>query len=128
MSREQGRGPRGKPFLLAELLAWIRRTGRIAGRRRGWRTRLWGRTLVTALPYLWLLLFFLVPFLIVLKISVSEIQLAMPPYEPLVTWIRTTSSPQGQLRELRVPVGGLALLEFVPELDLTAGISTVFAC
>ncbi len=46
-----------------------------------------GRTLVTAVPYLWLLLFFLVPFLIVLKISVSEIRLAMPPYEPLFTWI-----------------------------------------
>ncbi len=46
-----------------------------------------GRTLVTAVPYLWLLLFFLVPFVIVLKISVSEIRLAMPPYEPLVSWV-----------------------------------------
>jgi putrescine transport system permease protein len=42
---------------------------------------------VVAAPYLWLLLFFLAPFLIVLKISVSEMQLAMPPYQPLVTWI-----------------------------------------
>ncbi|MCI0433780.1 MAG: ABC transporter permease subunit, partial [Gemmatimonadetes bacterium] len=50
-------------------------------------TRVGGRALVTAVPYLWLLLFFLVPFLIVLKISVSDIRLAMPPYEPLFTWI-----------------------------------------
>jgi putrescine transport system permease protein len=45
-----------------------------------------GRTLVTAVPYLWLLLFFLIPFVIVLKISFSETQISMPPYSPLVSW------------------------------------------
>ncbi|MGE0114293.1 MAG: ABC transporter permease subunit [Steroidobacteraceae bacterium] len=45
-----------------------------------------GRTAVIALPYLWLLLFFIVPFVIVLKISFSETQIAMPPYQPLVQW------------------------------------------
>jgi putrescine transport system permease protein len=35
---------------------------------------------VTSIPYLWLLLFFAVPFLIVLKISFSEAQIAMPPF------------------------------------------------
>lgn len=45
-----------------------------------------GQTLVTAIPYLWLLLFFLVPFVIVLKISFSTAQISMPPYEPLVHW------------------------------------------
>ncbi len=45
-----------------------------------------GRTLVTSVPYLWLLLFFLVPFVIVLKISFSSAQIAMPPYEPLLHW------------------------------------------
>jgi putrescine transport system permease protein len=44
----------------------------------------YGRTLVTAIPYLWLLLFFLVPFLIVLKISFAELQIAQPPYTPLL--------------------------------------------
>ena len=34
------------------------------------------------LPYIWLLLFFLAPFLIVFKISFSEIVVAMPPYIP----------------------------------------------
>ncbi|HXI47835.1 MAG TPA: putrescine ABC transporter permease PotH, partial [Steroidobacteraceae bacterium] len=39
-----------------------------------------------ALPYLWLLLFFVVPFVIVLKISFSDIDLAIPPYKPLLEW------------------------------------------
>ena len=45
-----------------------------------------GRSLVTAVPYLWLLLFFLIPFVIVLKISFSSSLIAMPPYEPLLHW------------------------------------------
>jgi putrescine transport system permease protein len=45
-----------------------------------------GRTAVVAVPYLWLLLFFLVPFVIVLKIAFSETQIAMPPYQPLLQW------------------------------------------
>jgi putrescine transport system permease protein len=45
-----------------------------------------GRTFVTAVPYLWLLLFFMVPFVIVLKISFSTAQVAMPPYAPLLHW------------------------------------------
>lgn len=39
--------------------------------------------LVVAVPYLWLLVFFLAPFLIVFKISLSEPALAMPPYQPV---------------------------------------------
>ncbi len=46
-----------------------------------------GSRLVIAVPYLWLLLFFLVPFLIVFKISFSEVQVAMPPYAPLFDWV-----------------------------------------
>ena len=42
-----------------------------------------GRTAVIAVPYLWLLLFFLIPFAIVLKLSVSEVAMAQPPYLPL---------------------------------------------
>ena len=41
------------------------------------------RTFVIALPYLWLLVFFLAPFAIVLKIALSEAVLARPPYAPL---------------------------------------------
>src|SRR3954468_18512201 len=45
-----------------------------------------GRDIVTAVPYVWLLLFFMVPFVIVLKISFSSAEIAMPPYAPLVHW------------------------------------------
>jgi len=40
--------------------------------------------LVVLAPYLWLLAFFLVPFLIVLKISLSQTAVAQPPYEPVL--------------------------------------------
>jgi putrescine transport system permease protein len=47
-----------------------------------------GRRLVIAVPYLWLLIFFLVPFLIVLKISFAEFSpLGRPPYEPVFRWL-----------------------------------------
>ncbi|HYG89610.1 MAG TPA: ABC transporter permease subunit [Azospirillum sp.] len=46
-----------------------------------------GRSLVTGVPYLWLVLFFLVPFLIVLRISLSEAVIAQPPYTPLFDWL-----------------------------------------
>jgi putrescine transport system permease protein len=41
---------------------------------------------VPAVPYLWLGLFFLVPFLIVLKISLSDPAVAQPPYKPVFDW------------------------------------------
>src|SRR5579862_2726988 len=40
--------------------------------------------LAVALPYAWLAAFFLLPFLIVLKISFSESAIAQPPYTPLL--------------------------------------------
>jgi putrescine transport system permease protein len=39
--------------------------------------------LVVRIPYLWLIVFFLVPFLIVLKISLSQTAIAQPPYTPV---------------------------------------------
>lgn len=47
--------------------------------------RLW-RSLVIALPYLWLLLFFLAPFAIVFKISFAEPIVAMPPFSAFFDW------------------------------------------
>ncbi|MBB6179938.1 ABC transporter permease subunit [Pseudorhizobium flavum] len=41
------------------------------------------RWLVVIIPYLWLLLFFAAPFLIILKISLSDTAIAMPPYLPV---------------------------------------------
>lgn len=51
------------------------------------RHRLGGRHAVIAAPYIWLLVFFLVPFLIVFKISFAEMQVAIPPYTDLVEWL-----------------------------------------
>jgi putrescine transport system permease protein len=44
----------------------------------------WGARSVLGLPYAWLLLFFMLPFLIVLKISVSEME--MVSFKSLITW------------------------------------------
>jgi putrescine transport system permease protein len=45
-----------------------------------------GRTAVISIPYVWLLLFFLIPFVIVLKIAFSDSRIGMPPYEPLLQY------------------------------------------
>ncbi len=44
------------------------------------------RWLVIAPPYLWMLLFFAIPFAIALKISFAHSLIAMPPYSSLVNW------------------------------------------
>jgi putrescine transport system permease protein len=45
-------------------------------------TRLWA----LSLPTIWLLIFFIIPFLIVFKISLSQATIASPPYLPLWQW------------------------------------------
>ena len=108
-------------------MAWIRALGPYrwaTGRLRGWGVT--GRTAVTSVPYLWLLLFFFVPFLIVLKISVSGIRLGMPPYDPLVTWAAA------QVMDLRINMANYSFLwedalyrnAYLNSL-LVAGVSTV---
>jgi len=51
----------------------------------GRRDRLW-RSFVIATPYLWLLLFFLIPFAIVLKISFADPLVAQPPFSAFFDW------------------------------------------
>lgn len=46
-----------------------------------------GRRLVIAIPYLWLALFFLVPFSIVLKISFAYSEVAIPPYSAIFQYV-----------------------------------------
>lgn len=43
----------------------------------------WGRLGVISVPFLWLALFFFVPFLVVFKISLAETAIAVPPYTDL---------------------------------------------
>jgi len=45
--------------------------------------RNWSARAILLLPYLWLVIFFLAPFVIVLKISMSQTALAQPPYVPI---------------------------------------------
>jgi putrescine transport system permease protein len=44
----------------------------------------WGRRLVILIPALWLALFFVVPCLLALKISLSQTAIAQPPYTPVL--------------------------------------------
>lgn len=60
------------------------------------------RLILIAIPYLWLLALFLIPFLIVVKISLSDAALARPPYFPQLDW----------------STGWQGFLEFLRELDL----------
>ncbi|MBC7907289.1 MAG: ABC transporter permease subunit [Rhodospirillaceae bacterium] len=92
----------------------------------GWQ-RLWGRRVVLGIPYVWLVAFFLVPLLIVGKISISEIAQAVPPYEPLLEFA------EGGLVAVRATFTNFTLL-FEDDLYVTAyfqsltiaGISTIF--
>ena len=45
------------------------------------------RWAVISVPYLWMLVFFAIPFLIVLKISFSKLAIAMPPYTPVLEFV-----------------------------------------
>lgn len=75
-------------------------TGNPLTRSAPWRATAWlfartgisGRTLVIAIPMLWLLVFFLVPFFVLGRISLAEAIIARPPYSAL--WER---GPDGTL-------------------------------
>jgi putrescine transport system permease protein len=45
-----------------------------------------GRSLVIAVPTLWLFVFFLIPFFVVAKISLSKAAISQPPFLPLYEW------------------------------------------
>jgi putrescine transport system permease protein len=81
-----------------------------------------GRALVPGLPFLWLALFFLVPFLIVLKISLSDPATAQPPYRPVLDL-------SAGLEGVRVFLSGLDLETFrtllADDLYLGAALSSL---
>ena len=87
-----------------------------------------GRTLTVMVPYLWLLALFLAPFLIVFKISFSEIRLAIPPYAPLVEFVDGVSVHiRLNLENYRLLYeDGLYLTSYLNSLRIAA-ISTVAA-
>lgn len=73
------------------------------------RSRLSGRWLIAALPYLWLIAFFLVPFLIVLKISLSQTAIAQPPYTPTLDLAAGWEGLKAFLGQLSFSTYGLLL-------------------
>ncbi|AIG03648.1 putrescine ABC transporter permease [Pseudomonas fluorescens] len=46
-----------------------------------------GKQVVIGIPFLWLFLFFMLPFFIVLKISFAEADVAIPPYTEIYTYV-----------------------------------------
>jgi putrescine transport system permease protein len=60
-----------------------------------------GRWLFYAVPFLWLALFFLLPFVFVFKISLAEAVIAQPPYTPLIAWTPDGLSLQVNLGNYR---------------------------
>jgi putrescine transport system permease protein len=55
------------------------------------------RWLVVIIPYLWMVLFFLTPFLIIVKISLSDTAIAMPPYTPVLEGVAAIGDFLSQL-------------------------------
>ena len=51
-----------------------------------------GRTVLIAIPYIWLAVFFIIPFLLVFKISLSDTDMAQPPYAPALVFDGTWQS------------------------------------
>lgn len=86
-----------------------------------------GRKVVLGIPLAWLIVLFLIPFLIVFKISFSEVRLAMPPYAPLFEWL------DGRLVAVKLNMGNYAFL-FTDKLYISsylyslkvAAVSTLF--
>ncbi len=88
------------------------------------------RTGLAALaPFLWLGLFFLFPFLLVAKLSLSETALAMPPYAPRLDWSQGLAGLRTFLAGLdfetyaRLPTDRLYVVAYLSSLKF-AGVAT----
>ena len=75
------------------------------------------RSLVIGVPYFWLFLFFAIPFLIVLKISLAEAQIAMPPFTSILEWT-------GDKLSININLGNFQFL-FEDELYYTAYLNSL---
>ncbi|RUT42553.1 putrescine ABC transporter permease PotH, partial [Pseudomonas sp. PAMC 29040] len=62
-----------------------------------------GRQMVIGIPFLWLFLFFMLPFFIVLKISFAEADVAIPPYTEIYSYV-------DQKIQLLLNLGNFAML------------------
>ena len=64
------------------------------------RTLRFVRAIVPALPFIWLFIFFLTPFAIVFKMSLSQPATAQPPYIPVLDWSQGWTGIQHALSQL----------------------------
>jgi putrescine transport system permease protein len=82
--------------------------------------------LVVRIPYAWLVAFFLVPFLIVLKISLSQTAIAQPPYMPVLDlaagWpgVRTFFAALSFDNYVLIGSDPLYLLSYVKSVEIAA--------
>jgi len=65
------------------------RSGKLRNLLNAFEERSW-RNIVIGTPYLWMFLLFFLPFLYVLKISLAESIIALPPFSTLFTWVGET--------------------------------------
>jgi putrescine transport system permease protein len=65
--------------VVRRMFAWLGYVGR------GWHGR-GGRRIVVGIPIVWLSIFFLLPLLILLKISLAEARYGQPPFTALLSW------------------------------------------
>ncbi len=85
--------------------------------------------LVIIVPYLWLLFFFLAPFIIVFKISLSQTAIAMPPYQPVFDTLQDIGTRIGELslENYRWIFGDAVYAKAYLQSIVIAGASTLIA-
>ncbi len=90
----------------------------------------WGQRIAILVPYAWLIIFFLLPFLIVVKISLSQLAIAQPPYLPHLDlaagWagVKTFLSALTLENYARLVSDDLYIASYLKSLQI-AGLSTV---
>lgn len=85
------------------------------------------RWAVISVPYIWLLLFFAIPFLIVLKISFSTLAIAMPPYTPILEYIDNAMTLKLNLMSYLALVTDAQYVKAYASSIKIAAVSTFFA-
>ncbi len=98
----------------------------------GWRPDRLGHLALIAVPYAWLFFFFLVPFFIVFKISLSDVVVRIPPYAPAFDYTMGLAHLWQQITQLDfenyiwLTEDDLYWKSYISSLTI-AGISTAFA-
>jgi len=85
------------------------------------------RSLIIAIPMLWLAIFFLAPFFVVFKISLADLARARPPYTPLLSWEEGRLAIQASLDNYKFLLSdNLYIVAYLSSIKIAA-ISTLVA-